>query len=232
MFKFLYLTLALLLLAGCSTPHQTIINLAGWSQQGPVRNGTWVVSEDQTSVAQVDNGLFSFFVSPEAYSRFELEGTLTVETSSDDDLIGLVFGYHGPQATTVTDSIDCDFILFDWKQYDQSGAREGFTIAHMQGRFPNVDSEALPFWTHRAEAGFDTLKTLYGKGLGWQDGMTYHISIRYTPDVMDLTVQSKGQGATSTLTFSVDGHFPPGRIGFYNYSQPKVRYELIRLTPL
>ena len=63
----------------------------------------------------------TFFVSPDGFLGATFAGKFGVETGGDDDFIGFVFGYSSPLAGDPVNA--AEYILFDWKQGTQSGAR-------------------------------------------------------------------------------------------------------------
>ncbi len=183
------------------------IDLNTWSQAGPTGNGNWNVSDDGGSVLQTVNGQPTFFISPTDFIDVTINGTLRVETTSDDDFIGFVFGYREPLGTGTTG----DFLLFDWKQGQQSGAAPGFTLTRVDG---TVGSSG--WWPHTSSA-MEVLSSDVGAGKGWQDHTTHDFELIYRSDYIRVRIDG--------LTVAeVDGVFEPGRFGFYNYSQAQVRY--------
>ncbi|MBN2809918.1 MAG: PEP-CTERM sorting domain-containing protein [Deltaproteobacteria bacterium] len=176
------------------------INLSSWTASG---DGTWVLSGDAASVLQTKNGEPTYFVSDTNYINTLFDGSFGVETSSDDDFIGFVFGYTGPT----------DYILFDWKQAAQTTsngtAAEGFTLSQITGSDVNL-------WGH-AGADISVLDTLYGSDKGWADNTVYDFTLDYS--TTGITIKIDG----GTI-FDISGSFGDGKFGFYNYSQEKVRY--------
>jgi hypothetical protein len=196
------------------------IDLSAWEKRGPAANGNWIVAGDGSSVLQTINGDPTFFVSPIDYINTTLRGSITVETTSDDDLIGFVFGFNGPVST----GNDMDFLLFDWKQANQSSggfnSQEGFAVSDVDGTITNY----IPgFWGRVDSAGFDNLANNYGADLGWLDNTTYNFELLYQTNRFAVTITG-GQFLVPTTIFDIAGSFDSGRFGFYNYSQQQVRY--------
>lgn len=136
------------------------VDLSSWEERGPVANGVWTVAPDGGSVLQSINGDPTFFVSPTNQINTTIRGTIKVGTSSDDDLVGFVFGFNGPVGT----GKDADFVLFDWKQGNQASGGftsfEGFSLNRVQGTITN---DAPGYWGRTDSAGFDSLATDYGE---------------------------------------------------------------------
>lgn len=214
-------TLAVLFFAATTTYAAPIpIDLNTWEKRGPAANGNWVVSSGGSSVLQTINGDPTFFVGPSNQINTTIRGSINVETSGDDDYIGFVFGFNGPAST----GNDMNFVLFDWKQADQSSggflAREGLAISRVIGTI----TDYLPgFWGHTDSAQFDVLATDFGSTRGWADNTQYNFEILYQTGRVKIDLSGGAFGAGQTI-FDISGSFPSGRFGFYNYSQSTVRY--------
>ncbi|HPF25215.1 MAG TPA: PEP-CTERM sorting domain-containing protein [Steroidobacteraceae bacterium] len=196
------------------------IDLNTWSQRGPAGNGNWVVAADGASVLQTINGDPTFFIAPTSQINTTIRGSIRVESGGDDDYIGFVFGFNGPAAT----GNDMDFVLFDWKQNNQSSggflASEGFALSRVNGTITNY----IPgFWGHTDSAGFNVLATDFGSTRGWADNTTYDFEILYQASRIRVDISGGAFGTGQTI-FDLAGSFPDGRFGFYNYSQASVRY--------
>jgi hypothetical protein len=196
------------------------IDLSTWQKRGPAANGIWTVAPDGNSVFQSVNGDPTFFVSPTNQINTTIRGSIRVETTGDDDLIGFVFGFSGPVAA----GNDMDFVLFDWKQLNQSSggftAFEGFALSRVDGTITNY----IPgFWGRTDSAGFDNLATLYDTTLGWEDNVLYDFEILYQANRIRIDIAGGAFGDGTTI-FDIAGEFPDGAFGFYNYSQASVRY--------
>jgi hypothetical protein len=199
------------------------IDLNTWSEEGPPANGNWTVSADGSSVFQSINGNPTFFVSPDNYINTTFDGKFKVETTSDDDFIGFVFGYQTPIAANGDAVNDWEFLLFSWKQTTQTSggtALEGFALAQVDGTSP------IP-WAHQTSTtGYNVLASDTGSTRGWADNTEYNFTLTYAEDRIRIDIQGgSGDFATKQNIFDVAGTFPDGRFGFYNYSQQSVRYQ-------
>ena len=188
--------LSAILLVLSSTVHAGIIDLTSWSSFG---EGVWTVSDDKVTVEQSTNGKTAFFLSNEEYLDVIFSGTMGVEDNTDDDWIGMAFGFK---------SIE-DFYLFDWKQEDQDSKNasyyEGYTLMQITG-----DHVSL-----HAHKGNDTsiLAQEFGDGLGWSDSTTYDFSLLFSSDRIALTIDE-------VMMCDIKGSFSAGQFGFYANSQP------------
>lgn len=222
------------------------VNLNSWSQQGETTESNWIVAGDGSNVLQTTNGGVGLFVSPEQFFDTTINGQLSVETTSDNDMIGFVFAYTAPidEATNVGQNT-VDFILFDWKQSVQSGAPEGFRLSHIVGTHKGTSSDVShELWDHIGDEDIDInpLATNTGVGLGWQNPVSsvpvvYDFTLSYTADNITIDMAG-GQFGSGQNIFDVDfdslapeiqaaigDAFQSGQFGFYNYSQQDVRYN-------
>ena len=118
------------------------IDFNTWSQQGDLAAGNWVVQTGGTSVLQTINGEPTFFVSPDTIFNSTIEGEFQVVNSgSDDDFIGFVFGWVSPVSSLGHSVSQYDFYLFDWKRGQQTvsgyAASPGMSVCRVQGNFPD-----------------------------------------------------------------------------------------------
>jgi len=196
----------------------TPVLLNDWVEEGLDGNGNWTVSQDNRSVLQSINGAPTFFVSPDTFINTTFEGKFSVRTTSDNDFIGFVFGFNRP----IGEEDYFDFLLFDWKQGGQSiGGRfapAGFTLSRIEGTVSgNLSSGNHPYWNH-SDSTITVLDSMYADSLGWQDSLEYSFNLLYETGRIQISIDDD-------VIFDVEGTFPEGRFGFYNYSQALVRYQ-------
>ena len=151
----------------------------------------------------------TYFLSDTDYLNSSFEGKFQVRENGDDDFIGFVFGY---QSST-------DYYLLDWKQGTQTWnggtAQEGFTLSHVTSATSQND-----FWRHE---GMTVLGTDYGSDRGWADWQEYDFLLTYTANMIQIAIN--GGAFDNEVIFTVMGNYATGKFGFYNYSQPHVRYQ-------
>ncbi len=231
------------LLSGIFAGHalgQVNVDLNHWQKEGPSSAGNWVVEPDGSNVLQTINGAPTYFVSNVDFYNTTIRGSFGVETGSDDDFIGFVFGYQGPFSEQDDSPLMVDYLLFDWKQNNQSGATSGFRLSYLQGEQTGSSNAGTPMWQHVSSGGLvvEQLASRTGPGLGWADNTVYDFELLYQADRIRINVQGgTGDLALGQTIFDVNladvdpegsifgGAFPEGRFGFYNYSQASVRYQ-------
>ncbi len=206
------------------SPDPVPVDLSEWTQEGVSTNGNWIVQNDGDSVLQTINSNPTFFVSPDEFFNTTVEGKFRVETNHDNDFMGFVFGYQSPISSNGDLTSDMEFFLFDWKQSYQSGAQPGFSLSKVNGDFSTTgNSINLNFWQHQNTPGFEVLATDYGIHKGWQDYVEYDFSLLYQSNRIKIDIND-------TTIFDISSQdvgeaFSPGRFGFYNLSQERVRYS-------
>lgn len=212
-------------------------DLRDWTKQGPDEVGDWQVASDGSEVVQQLNDDPTYFVSPETVASGTITGVFEVQTTSDDDYIGFVFGYRGP---TTDDPFAYDHLLFDWKGASQGGfgdctSEEGFALTRIRGQLSEEPDErregngmVLPVnWCHEQAEDDPRAKVLatdWGEGRGWEANTEYAFALDYAPDRVRIRIDGE-------TIFDVAGDFPEGSFGFYNYSQKQVRYSGFRAGP-
>ena len=152
------------------TDADDFIDLSTWQQQGEPDAGDWQTTGDfNHQVTQLVNGNPTFLVSPFDFIDGTVTGTFKVETTTDDDFIGFVFGYQGPVAAQGDAPSDYEFLLFDWRQTTQTSdagefGPEGFTLSRVSASHADPNTP-LRLWDHN---GTEVLATEYDAGRGWQ----------------------------------------------------------------
>lgn len=226
--------LRMLCVAGCagSLLAQTPVALANWTVENfagtPI--GNWTVAASGLSVTQSVNGVPTVFYGDTPIHNRRLEGQITV-SGSDDDMVGFVLGFQPGDSTNP----NADYLLLDWKRATQnynfgapactpgSTALAGLALSRVHG-VPTMDE----LWGHVdlntspcSTANDFVLELQRGATLGstgWVRNQTYTFRIDYTPTRVKVYVDT-------VLQIDVQGSFPDGRIGFYNFSQAGVTYN-------
>jgi Thrombospondin C-terminal region len=187
------------------------VDLSTWTVDG---GGNWTVAGDNNSVFQSLNSAPTVFQNGVDSQGLSLAGTITVETTSDNDFIGFVLGYTQGD---IDGNSDTDYILVDWKQGTQGGWDEGLAISRVTGPIQaSGTNTAADAWDHVGSVELLTRATNLGN-VGWDDNTTYSFQIDFTATFIRVLVNG-------VLELDVAGSFANGAFGFYNFSQPSVRY--------
>jgi len=196
------------------------IDLSTW-QKHEVAPGDaiWTVGDNGNNVTQSSNTTWpTFFYSDEEYSNVVISGKLKVETTSDDDFVGLVMGYQNP----INSQDTYEMILWDWRQGtvipDCGTPIVEMTLIKVDNLIYNSGNKCTInsyFWAHQENASFDILDRQAG---GWNDNQEYEFAIFYSESLVTVSIDGVEK-------LRQNGSFKPGRIGFYNFSQSSVKYS-------
>lgn len=223
------ITLMFCTFAQAQLPCGQNIDFNTWNQEGDPTSGLWNVTNGGNSVEQNINGVGTWFVSPNDFFNVTIQGSIQVNTSADDDLVGFVFGYQAPIGPlTNPSSTYVKTFFFDWKQETQTfvgmTSNEGFALYEMDGLFDftNIVSQGTgsvhpELWERVNSPILNVLDTDYGNN-GWNDFQQYDFQLKYTADSIIIWIDNQ-------LIFAESGCFEPGRFGFYNQSQDDVIYS-------
>ena len=192
------------------------VNLSTWTIDG---GGNWVFNSTNApndSANQTLNSIPTVLFNGIDSQGMSLSGAIEVQTTNDDDFIGFVLGYDdndlfGANATT-------NYILVDWKQGTQAGWDLGMSISRVTGgpiASSGVDTGGNA-WQHTGHVNFLERAATLGN-VGWVDNTEYLFDIIFNAGNIQVSVDGVQQ-------FNINGAFENGSFGFYNFSQPNVRY--------
>ena len=202
------------------------IDLSSWTPltltfPGGQPAGNWQVQSGNTTVIQTINADPSFFLNNVNQTSYSMDGTWRVNTTSDDDFMGFVFGYQDSS----------NFYLFDWKEVNQDSyggsASEGMTIKKYAGATGNglADLSLAEFWEN--ENSLDNMTVLarnHGSTKGWEPNTLYSFHLDFNLNLNEIHIVVK-EGADVLWDQTVfDDSFTGGQFGFYNFSQQSVEY--------
>lgn len=198
------------------------VDLSGWLAEG---QGSWALEAGDNAVFQSVNGEPTVFHNNVNSQSKALAGTIKVSSNADDDFIGFVLGYKAGDLVTGTTP---DYLLVDWKKGNQTfggvAATRGLAISRVTGApgATATSTESLNFWGHKGFVTELARGTTLGN-TGWVLGQEYTFALTFQPTLVEVFVNGAKE-------LSVAGSFSDGAFGFYNYSQPSVRYAGIEET--
>jgi len=167
-----------------------------------------------------ENALPTAYVNEHAFETLHATGKISVQTTSDDDFIGFVFGWQDMS----------HFYLFDWKKAEQNDGTCGIAKQGMSLKLMSAASEPLTCDNYWASAGTAAVTSLSPPaGPGWVSNVVYSFDLVWKPGDITITVKD-GSTVVGTVT-SKDASIKSGRFGFWNYSQSAVRYEAFTIEP-
>lgn len=194
-----------------------LIDLSTWQtvqyELNSQPDASWDLQPGNTAVLQSVNSDASIYLSDFDAAGQEIRGTWRVETGSDDDFMGFVFGYQGRG----------QYYLFDWKQTTQTFAGDlaevGMSLKVVQmpaGSDPTQDD----LWP---SAGSANVTVPLHNTIPWVDFVDYEFVLSFVPGTIEITVLEAGQQLEHWVL--ADSTYTGGSFGFYNYSQGDVLYQ-------
>jgi hypothetical protein len=184
----------------------------------------YVFEEGGLVAVQTANPLASVYLNDTALPEsVVVTGRFSVQTSSDDDLIGFVFGWQDPE----------HFYLVDWKQTQQNDgscglAEEGAVLKVVSSTVTIEDCTDL--WRSSGTARVTPLVPVSANPAGWDDFAEYDLRLVFRPGAIEVQIS---QGSTIAVSMtSNDTTYRSGKFGFFNYSQEAVRYEFFSISPV
>src|SRR6056297_2769372 len=204
------------------------VDLNNWQEDFPVdqSNGTWTIEDGGRSLIQSVNDDPTGYLTPDTSIDEIIMGTIEVEYPPegqhvDNDFIGFILGYQDPNESS--GSYDYDFILFDWRRGDQDNiSMEGYTLKKIDGTVTTNDYNEY-FWDNINDSSDNDMTILAANhnNNGWNYEQRYLFKILYTKDKIKIKVDDE-------VVFDISGTFKDGKYGFYNYSQPYVKYGEVK----
>ncbi|MEL6430086.1 MAG: hypothetical protein AAFU73_01025 [Planctomycetota bacterium] len=176
-------------------------------------DASWDLQTGNTAVLQSVNSDASIFLSDFDSVGQEINGTWSVETSSDDDFMGFVFGYQDRG----------HYYLFDWKQNSQSFGGT-FAEVGMSLKAVSIPGGADPviadLWPSTSSTNVTVLEH---NTVPWDEFIEYEFTLLFTPGRIEIEVR---EGMTVLESWVVnDSTYTDGEFGFYNFSQGDVLYQ-------
>lgn len=185
---------------------------------------SYAFEQDGLIAVQSANPMASVYYNDTALPEgIRVTGRFSVETTSDDDLIGFAFGWQD----------EAHYYLFDWKQATQPDSSCGTATAGASLKLVS-SSDAIDacedFWS---SAGTSRIKPIVGveqNPEGWKDNTVYDIELLFRPGDIAITIK-EGETVAVSIT-SNDTTYRSGKFGFFNYSQQAVRYQFFAISPI
>ncbi len=204
-------------------------NLNGWTEHdyGNGSAGDWRIEDGGASVKQYANGLPTYYVSDFDFIDRQFTGRIRVETTGDDDFIGVVWGF----ATDGGGAPDSYYVL-TWKQGRQSVygvGEEGFKLLKMTDTAVETEQAVYEkLWDGENWPGkMEVLGRHNVAGTGWRDNVEYDFTVLYQSNgKIDIEVR-RTSDSYLMAEFHVTDPAPlgTGKVGFINISQSDVRYS-------
>jgi len=198
------------------------VDLTSWSAHtydltGGQPAGNWTLSNNNETITQTINADPSMYLNNLNQTSYQMDGSWRVNTTSDDDFMGFVFGYQDTS----------HFYIMDWKQANQSAygyAAEGFTIKQISANSA-ANLTLNDFWESGGTTNSEILASSLSTSSGWADKTSYDFHLDFAPGVFSIGVFLGGT-TTSLWDITVNNNsYQYGQFGFYNFSQENVQYS-------
>jgi len=157
-----------------------------------------------------------------------LRADVRVGTLADDDFFGFVVGYNNGDYANA----GADYVLVDWKQVTQihdfgSGggqADAGLALSAVSGSVAGDAPGGDYAWQHTGTVS-EQMRGITLGNVGWQDQTTYAFEIKYLTDGVQVSVDN-------VLQLEYTGSISDGSFGLYGFSQPRVRFSDVSISPI
>lgn len=182
----------------------------------------WNIEAGGDVVLQSVNADASIFYHDTEYEDYQVEGYWQTLSSDDDDFMGFAFNLQDEK----------NFYLFSWKRGDQNSdghlAKTGMLVRAIS---ITDDFGQADLWASNDNPG--RTKVLFSNSVEWEANTEYKFSLISYPGEFQITVENESGEVLAAIEVE-DDTYNKGRFGFYNYSQPKIKYRgfaATRLTP-
>lgn len=169
----------------------------------------WKLDSSKTTVTQTVNAKASAFLSDIECNNAKIKGNFSVNTNSDDDFIGFVFGYKDVG----------HYYLFDWKKISQDAAKQGMSV-----KLINTDDSVSAGDLWITTGSENKVTSLYNNNIGYKANTVYNFNLNFTGEGSFNIVVKEGDKILANITIN-DSTYTSGKFGFYNFSQSMVNYS-------
>lgn len=177
---------------------------------------SWKVDSTNTSVTQIINAKPSAFIGNIECNNSKIEGSFSVDTAEDDDLMGFVFGYKDIG----------HYYLFDWKETTQNyGNTTNITAKQgMSVKLINTNDKIKETDLWKTEGTENKVKLLYHNNITYKHNTVYNFILTFTSEGSFNIIIKQGNQVLDNISIN-DNTFTSGKFGFYNQSQNMVKYK-------